>query len=75
MTLISSKRLRSRLALAVAAASSTFLTAAAVLMLPTPALSGQSPVKPEARYNQSPGPKRHTNPRLKWTGGHRPIGG
>ncbi|NKM96047.1 enoyl-CoA hydratase/isomerase family protein [Rhizobium leguminosarum] len=55
MTPTSSKRLRSRLALAVVAASSTFLTAAAVLMLPALALSGQSPVKPDSTVQSKPG--------------------
>ncbi|WSG97116.1 enoyl-CoA hydratase/isomerase family protein [Rhizobium johnstonii] len=54
MTLTSSKRLRSRLALAVVA-SSTFLTAATVLMLPALALSGQSPVKPDSTVQSKPG--------------------
>ncbi|MBY3187615.1 enoyl-CoA hydratase/isomerase family protein [Rhizobium laguerreae] len=55
MTPTSSKRLRSRLALAVVAASSTFLTTAAVLMLPALALSGQSPVKPDSTVQSKPG--------------------
>ncbi|MBW8791309.1 MAG: enoyl-CoA hydratase/isomerase family protein, partial [Rhizobium leguminosarum] len=54
MTLTSSKRLRSRLALSVVAASSTFLTASAVLMLPALALSGQSPVKPDSTAQAKP---------------------
>ncbi|WP_260691973.1 enoyl-CoA hydratase/isomerase family protein [Rhizobium laguerreae] len=55
MTLTSSKRLRSRLALAIVAAPSTFLTTAAVLMLPALALSGQSPVKPDSTVQSKPG--------------------
>ncbi|WP_260687481.1 enoyl-CoA hydratase/isomerase family protein [Rhizobium laguerreae] len=54
MTLTSSKRLRSRLALAIVAAPSTFLTTAAVLMLPALALSGQSPVKPDSTVQSKP---------------------
>ncbi|MBY5361206.1 enoyl-CoA hydratase/isomerase family protein [Rhizobium leguminosarum] len=48
MTIRSSKRVGSQPVLAVIAASSTFLTAAAVLMLPALALSGQSSLKPDS---------------------------
>ncbi|MBY3366545.1 enoyl-CoA hydratase/isomerase family protein [Rhizobium laguerreae] len=47
--------MRSRLALAIVAAPSTFLTTAAVLMLPALALSGQSPVKPDSTVQSKPG--------------------
>ncbi|MBY3386290.1 enoyl-CoA hydratase/isomerase family protein [Rhizobium laguerreae] len=46
--------MRSRLALAIVAAPSTFLTTAAVLMLPALALSGQSPVKPDSTVQSKP---------------------
>ncbi|MBY5567711.1 enoyl-CoA hydratase/isomerase family protein [Rhizobium leguminosarum] len=57
--------MRSRLALAVIAASPTFLTASAVLMLPALALSGQSPVKPDSTAQSQSGSERPHESQIK----------